>query len=326
MYKISFGYWKRFLVLVILLFLNGTFQAVAWPNCVKALSSWYSDEHRASIFGLWGTCIFAGGIMGTSLTVYLQFIYSPELEKVFLVPSLIVFVTGLLVFLTLKTPSELNIEIPGKSQETETNVGEDAELLSVFDVCRLESVPELLVTVICIKLVRYCLYMWLPMYLHEALKYSKAQAGMLSTTFEIGGVLGSAFIGVFINRILNGREMLGCFYVVFLSAISLSLFLITSTWGLVYNLIFTLVTGMLNCGPTSILTGSIPARIGQKVHAQATVSGVVNGFGGAGAIVEGPLIGLIVDYYGWSGAFYLMVLLSILASLSLLKGSQDVNT
>ena len=42
--------------------------------------------------------------------------------------------------------------------------------------------------------------------------------------------------------------------------------------------------------------------------------------------MEGPLIGLIVDYYGWSGAFYLMVLLSILASLSLLKGSQGVNT
>ena len=47
------------------------------------------------------------------------------------------------------------------------------------------------------------------------------------------------------------------------------------------------------------------------------------GFGGAGAIVEGPVIGLIVDYYGWSGAFYFMVLLSILASLSLLKGSQN---
>jgi hypothetical protein len=42
-------------------------------------------------------------------------------------------------------------------------------------------------------------------------------------------------------------------------------------------LTLTLFTGMFNCGPTSILTGSIPARIGQKVNAQATVSGVVNG-------------------------------------------------
>ena len=71
--------------------------------------------------------------------------------------------------------------------------------------------------------------------------------------------------------------MMGCFIVIVLSAISLSLFLITSSWGLVYNLTFSLLTGMFNCGPTSILTGSIPARIGQKVNAQATVSGVVNG-------------------------------------------------
>ena len=185
------------MVLASLLFASGTFQATAWPNCVKALSSWYSDERRASIFGLWGTCIFAGGLMGTSLTVYLQYIYSPDLEMVFIIPSLVVFAIGLVVFFMLRSPSELNIEIPGKSQVTEAN---SSESLGILEVCRLKKVPELLVAVICVKFVRYCLYMWLPMYLHEALKYSKAQAGMLSTTFEIGGVLGSALIGVFINR------------------------------------------------------------------------------------------------------------------------------
>ena len=50
------------------------------------------------------------------------------------------------------------------------------------------------------------------------------------------------------------------------------------------------------------------------------------GFGGVGAIVEGPVIGVIVDYYDWSGAFYFMVLLSILASLSLFKVSRDDST
>ncbi len=32
------------------------------------------------------------------------------------------------------------------------------------------------------------------------LNYSKAQAGMFSTMFEIGGVAGSALVGVIINR------------------------------------------------------------------------------------------------------------------------------
>lgn len=99
-------------------------------------------------------------------------------------------------------PSELNIDI-SLDNVTEDNSVENVNSPGVLNVCRLENVPELLIAVICVKLVRYCLYMWLPMYLHEALNYSKAQAGMLSTTFEIGGVLGSALIGVFINRYVN---------------------------------------------------------------------------------------------------------------------------
>ena len=184
-------------MLASLLFINGTFQATAWPNCVKALSSWYSNEHRASIFGLWGTCIFVGGVVGTSLTVYLQYIYSPKLEIIFIIPSLIVFIIGILVFFTLKTPSELDID---SDKGTEENLVENLDSPNVLDVCRLEKVPELLVAVICVKLVRYSLYMWLPLYLYEALNYSKAQAGMLSITFEIGGVLGSSLLGLFINR------------------------------------------------------------------------------------------------------------------------------
>ena len=186
-------------MLSLLLFLNGTFQANAWPNCVKCLSSWYSDEHRASIFGLWGTCTFAGGIIGTSLAVYLQSVYSPDLKMIFIIPSLILLCIGVMVFLTMKMPSELNITVPGK-EELIGRTSKNNKVLSFSEVLHLNLVPELVVTVICVKLVRYCLYMWLPMYLHEALGYSKAQAGMLSTTFEIGGVLGSALIGVFINK------------------------------------------------------------------------------------------------------------------------------
>ena len=195
------------MLLAVLLFLNGSFQATAWPNCVKSLSSWYSDEHAASIFGLWGTCIFAGGIIGTSLAVYSQSIYSPNLEMVFIVPSLVVFLIGILVFFSLKTPADLNLNISGKNQLIHVTNGLDQNKrnLSVLDICQLKTVPELLVSVICLKLVRYCLYMWLPTYLHEALKYSKAQAGMLSTVFEVGGVLGSASIGFFVNRLVNGQ-------------------------------------------------------------------------------------------------------------------------
>lgn len=44
-------------------------KAQCWPNCIKCLGSWYPDSVRNSMFGMFGTCAFAGGIMGTSLAV-----------------------------------------------------------------------------------------------------------------------------------------------------------------------------------------------------------------------------------------------------------------
>jgi OPA family glycerol-3-phosphate transporter-like MFS transporter 1/2 len=42
--------------------------------------------------------------------------------------------------------------------------------------------------------------MWLPMYLLQQLKYSKTNAGMFSTMFEIGGIIGSASIGFVLKK------------------------------------------------------------------------------------------------------------------------------
>jgi hypothetical protein len=51
----------------------------------------------------------------------------------------------------------------------------------------------------------------------------------------------------------------------------------TSTWGIAFNVVFMLIAGVCNCGPDPLLTGSVPAKIGEKENAQAAVSGVVNG-------------------------------------------------
>lgn len=81
----------------------------------------------------------------------------------------------------------------------------------------------------------------------------------------------------FLYRFLNGRILYGSFIVVFFSAVALIMFQFTSTWGIVYNVSFMLIAGVCNCGPDPLLTGSVPAKIGEKVNAQAAVSGVVNG-------------------------------------------------
>ena len=45
----------------------------------------------------------------------------------------------------------------------------------------------------------------------------------------------------------------------------------------------------------------------------------IKGFGSVGAIIEGPFIAFILLHCGWSGAFYVMVLLTLLSAVAIGK-------
>ena len=77
-------------------------------------------------------------------------------------------------------------------------------------------VKEIAASVFCLKVVRYAIYLWLPLYLKQEvnelqekkgercfslqLNYSTKDAGLFSTMFDIGGVVGSASIGYVLKR------------------------------------------------------------------------------------------------------------------------------
>ncbi|XP_065066800.1 uncharacterized protein LOC135692557 [Rhopilema esculentum] len=322
---VTFGFWRSLYVMAFLLFANGAAQATCWPNCVRAISSWYTDEQKATIFGIWGTCTFAGGLMGTALAVQLQSRFAPDLRLVFLVPSIIVFAVGIIVYLFLYMPEELDMEIPGKDLQ-KTVIGKKVlsdKQLTFFQLWKVKMLPELAWTTFLMKLVRYCLYMWLPFYLFQNLGYSKVMAGALSTAFEIGGVAGSASLGFLMDRLLgHGKTHWGVVIALFGSTIALVLFQVTSRWGWLFNVTFMFIAGVCNCGPDAFVSGSIAAELGERENAQSAVSGFINGFGSVGTIMEGPIVGFIAEHYGWESTFYVMIVLSLMSVVTMLRAAR----
>ena len=53
----------------LLTYCDVSLQAQCWPNVMKALGAWYPDRVRNTVFGMFGTCAFAGGIIGTAVAV-----------------------------------------------------------------------------------------------------------------------------------------------------------------------------------------------------------------------------------------------------------------
>lgn len=324
---ISFGFWDSPYILSFLLFVSGAAQSTLWPNCVRALSEWIPADQIASVFGVMGSVIFAGGIMGTTLAVYLQQLYAPDLRMIFLLPSVISLGMAFIVYLLLKTPSEVGVVITSKNEanattKTSTNKNqEQSKSLNFLQTWKLTLVPELSFTMFGIKLVRYCMYMWLPMYLHQNLKYEKSIAGYMSTSFEVGCVCGSTGLGYVIDRYLGGHMHWGVCVSILGSALSLALFQLTCQYGIIFNFLFLFLAGALQAGPDLVVTGALAVDVGRRENAQSAVCGIVNGFGSVGTIAQGPIIASVVTHFGWGGSFYAMIVLTLLGALAIAKAA-----
>ncbi|KAF6039041.1 hypothetical protein EB796_002658 [Bugula neritina] len=310
---ISFGMWSHAGILCALLFLNGLSQSLCWPNCTKVLSSWFTEQQKNTVFGFFGTCAFAGGIIGTGLAVYFRSTFG-SWRQVHFIPSIFVIAVGILCYIMYRESKEAGYNITEENSTTKIPSAEDVEsdspsqsTLSFRELAQLPGVAEISVAVFCLKLVRYCMYMWLPMYLEKQLSYPSSNAGLFSTMFEIGGVVGSAALGLILDKFSSQRPLYGVTLTVVASAVALIVFNLTSSFGYAANSI----------------RAAIPNKIGQQDNRNSgsAVTGIVNGFGSLGTVLEGPVIAWVSNYYGWSSMFTMMVVLTIVGALATIKAS-----
>jgi len=189
------------------------------------------------------------------------------------------------------------------------------------DVWTIPVVPEAAVSLFFLKLVRYAMYMWLPLFLSTQLRYSQKAAGLLSLAFDVGAVVGSAAVGVAVDRLFRGRALTGCLLSAVASTLGLLLFSVTSSWGVAVNALTLFLGGVFNGGPDTLLSSAIPTELGQRDGRRAAqaASGTVNGFGSVGTFLEGPLLGAIGLRLGWMAVFYAMVASSALSVLCILR-------
>ncbi|CAL4167726.1 unnamed protein product [Meganyctiphanes norvegica] len=307
---------------LVLLAISGAGQALCWPAACTLLARWVSDKARNSAFGVFGTCCFVGGVGGTALSVTL--LAQEGWRGVFITPAIIVGTLAILVLFLAFEPHERGLMIPGRvfeSQQTKkVEPTQPAQVLSMIQVFRLPQVKEVSLAMFCVKAVRYALLFWLPLYLLRSLDYAQTQAGLASTSFEIGGVVGSGLVGFIVDRIFQGRALLGCSVCIFGSGLALIIFTATSFLGPPAHVLMLGLAGALNCGPDVVLAGSVAAGIGERAGGAASaVTGFINGMGSLGTVLEGPLVAFASAHFGWGVLVPLMVGFSLIGAAASLR-------
>jgi sugar phosphate permease len=167
-----------------------------------------------------------------------------------------------------------------------------------------------------IKLIRYSLLFWLPYYLADQLAYAPDRAGYVSVAFEVGGIVGVVVLGLVTDRFQRlSRPMLASATLVVL-AISLVIYSSVGAWGLVPNVLGLAFIGFCLFGPDSIISGAAAQDAGGP-HAAATATGLVNGVGSVGAVLQGALNAWVSRVYGWHAVFYVFVAFALVSAAAL---------
>ncbi len=310
--SVAFGLSSTITAFALAFGFNGLAQSTGWPGSTRAMAAVTTPQDRGAVMGLWSTCYQVGGIAATALATAL--LARGGWRSAFLVPSLLVAVIGALV-ISRMPDADLGAAVGTVVPAVDREAARSARR-RVFGSVHVWSYG---LAYCAIKLIRYSLLFWLPYFLHEALHYSEGAAGLLSTSFEIGGIVGTITFGALTDRVRKwSRAMWSAASLVALAG-ALWLYVGVASSGLVVNFAAMALVGALLFGPDTVLSGCAAQDLGGR-EAAATATGLVNGLGSIGAIAQGAFTVGISRRFGWHGLFWGFVGLALLAAVALIPG------
>lgn len=317
----AFGASSAALAFGVAFFLNGLFQSTGWPGTTRAMAEWTTTENRGTVMAFWATCYQVGGIAASFFCAALLVRYG--WRSTFFGPTLLLLLMAGLVLIFLRPgPRVRTAPEPGGA----TAPPEAADALRVEEGARVRAAQRSVMKsplLLCygtsyffIKFIRYALLFWLPYYLATTLGYAGDLAAQVATAFEVGGIVGVIALGTLSDRLKKtSRAGISALSLLFL-ALSLLSYTVLSGQGLGANIFGLFLIGALLFGPDSLLSGAAAQDAGGP-RAAAAATGMVNGLGSIGGMLEGLVVPWISQRWGWSALFPMLVLLALGSALAL---------
>ena len=322
--------------------MHGVFQSAGWPTCIRLLSVWIT-ENRGFIMGLWTTCQSLGGILGAVIATH--YLGQGSIHGVwhwvyyYHVPLLPIW--AVVVYFTIQDHPPMSVQKTSRwanADDIESSEGllnppagssklrpRKAQTLPLKQVIAVPGVVGIAFAYFFLKFLRYALLLWLPYYFHEGLGFEKRLSGYISTSFEVGGLIGTPLIGRVMDKMMNGNGARASATFLALASGFLLCDELFARSGVVFNALMMVCIGILVIGPDSILSGTIAQTIGKRSGLDSKAVGIIAGFinsvGSAGSILQSPATAFISNAYGWNTLFLVFVFCSVTCSAILFRAS-----
>ena len=295
----------------VLFFMNGLAQSTGWPGTTRAMAEWTTPKNRGTVMAFWCTCYQVGSIVATDFAAWL--LRRNGWRAAFFGPALWMVAIAVLIFFFLQRGDQPALP----PSESEARLDREAQNFAQRAALRNPTLWAFGASYFFIKYVRYALLFWLPYYLSGTLGYAVDRAAYVSNAFEAGGIVGVIVLGMLSDRVRRfSRATLS---IVSLLGLSLALLLCAALPRndvLLTVAALALVGGLLY-GPDALLSGAAAQDVGTAAAA-ATATGLVNGIGSLGGMLEGVSLPLVSAHFGWQAMFPLLAGLAGCAALVLL--------
>ncbi|WP_263355619.1 MFS transporter [Acidicapsa ligni] len=292
---------------------NGFGQGLGWPALLKLFGSWFRRGERERVLGWWSTSYILGGVLATSLTMWMT-LRTEGLEHENFRPAFLLSASILLcaTIFFYKITAHLPLLQParGTSPADSTSDARNSSWRAVLTNPTIQIVSGMYLF---LKMTRYTLLFWLPNYLISNLGYGVHAAEHTAAYFELVGFFGPLAVGYAVPRWFGERRMtLGAGMLFSLAFICLLHPMLTAS-GLFGVVVSISLMGILIHGADLLMSGIVVLdAVPEQLHGRAV--GFVNGVGSIGQALSPLLITLFVSRLGWSRLFDLFVLFALIAA------------
>lgn len=315
--NIAFGFSTEIYLMMIVWGLNGFFQSMGWAPIVKIIANWFPQEVRGKIGGMMGTSYILGNAYSWALAGFVVGLLGWRWS--FWIPGIICFTSGIHWYIRCRNaPEDVGLStIKGaKNEGAFDKIRKNNRLRSTYMTIHVLKNPAIwciTLALLSLNIVRYGLLFWAPTFIFEEQKLSLPIAAFTAIAIPIGGSLGAIFIGWISDRYHRSRTPLAVSTLIMLTAsVLIYPYIPADSWTM--NIIYLLTIGFLIYGPHILMCGIMPIDIGTRKTA-STVTGFIDGVGSIGGALSGIGTGLVVDYYGWHGAFYFWAIAAFIATV-----------
>lgn len=314
---------SSFSTLSLILLFNGYIQAWGAPGMVKINAAWFRRQERGTFAGVFGFMVQLGQMATAQLsplilagfTIGTLIVAENDWRWLFRIPPIVTAITVILVALFVKeTPEDAGFPADVVVDEIDDSDGVRVSLKESFQtIFKHPLVWYYAIAYACTGAARHSSDQLATLFFVEKLHLNGNGSGAVKWTLTLMpfvGVMGSIASGWISDKLFAGQRAPVAMFLYFFGALVLTLGGILIGVDLINVTIAMAILIMISFpinATHSIVGAAAPMDIGGKKMA-GFASGVIDSFQYYGAAAGMPVLGWLLDKYGWSAWFPAMAL------------------